>query len=253
MLHADLICPVPQPHRLRGRQKAIPAGDNQMHILRQPACQHTKERGDAQIRQEMKIVHEDIAGGLSRQLMAEIIHQQSAAGCVCGADIVPQKVITGAGKGVLCAFPENRKVIRIYADANNSQRLHLCALLQIPVHRCGLTVAHRCDYRGQGVAGDGPQTFLLALGYVDGVQIPFRFWHGEFLLIPSMLFLCSDVISQFLIYTNIQRDTGHIENVQRKKQIASNTKWYVLCIFAVRQSFINHLLCKCDNSSISLQ
>ena len=89
-----------------------------MHILGQPVCQHTKEGGDAPIRQEVKIVHKDIAGFFSRQLMAEIIHQQSAGG-IRGAGIVPQKVKTCPRKSVLYAFPKNRKVIGIYADAND--------------------------------------------------------------------------------------------------------------------------------------
>ena len=90
-----------------------------MHIRRQPVCQHTKERLDASIRQEMKIVRKDIAGCFSRQLMAEIIHQQSAAGGIRGADIVPQEVKTCPSKSVLYAFPKNSKVIGIYTDAND--------------------------------------------------------------------------------------------------------------------------------------
>ena len=75
-----------------------------MHIRRQPVCQHTKERGNASIRQEMKIVHKDIAGFFSRQLMAEIIHQQSAAGGIRGAGIVPQKVKPARAKASCTLF-----------------------------------------------------------------------------------------------------------------------------------------------------
>ena len=119
LLRADLIYPVPQSHHLCGSQKAIPAGDNQMHIRRQPVGQHTKKRGDTLIRQKMKIVHEDIAGCFSRQLMAEIIHQKSTTGDICGADIVHQKVKTCPGKSVLYAFPKNCNVIGIYADSDD--------------------------------------------------------------------------------------------------------------------------------------
>ncbi|WP_252208458.1 hypothetical protein [Enterocloster citroniae] len=67
----------------------------------------------------MKIIHEDIAGGFSRQLVAEIIHQQTAARGVRGTVIVPQEVKALTGKGVLCAFPEDGEVIGIYADADD--------------------------------------------------------------------------------------------------------------------------------------
>ena len=66
-----------------------------------------------------EIVHKDIAGFFSRQLMAEIIHQQSAAGGIRGAGIVPQEVKTCPSKSVLYAFQKNSKVIGIYTDAND--------------------------------------------------------------------------------------------------------------------------------------
>lgn len=49
----------------------------------------------------MKIVQENIAGGLSGQLVAERIHQQGAAGGVCGTGVIAQKIKPGAIKGVL--------------------------------------------------------------------------------------------------------------------------------------------------------
>ena len=32
-----------------------------------------------------------------------------------------------------------------------------------------------------GAAEDGPQTFLQTFGYVNGIQVPFRFWHDAHL------------------------------------------------------------------------
>ena len=90
----------------------------------------------------MKIVHKDIAGFFSRQLMTEIIHQQSAAGGIRGAGIVLQEVKTCPSKSVLYAFPKNSKVIGIYTDANDMQRFCFGTLGQIPVHRRSLSVAH---------------------------------------------------------------------------------------------------------------
>ena len=112
------------------------------------------------------------------QRMAEIVHQQSAARCVRGAGILPQETKAGAGKRLLHAFPEDRKVGGIHADADDVQRLCLGALTEIPVHRRGLSIAHGRDHRGHRAAGDGTQALLKALGYVNGVQVPFRFRHG---------------------------------------------------------------------------
>ena len=108
----------------------------------------------------MKVVHENIVGRISRQLMAEVIHQQSAAGCIRGTGVIPQKIKAGTGKRLLYAFPEDRKVIGIHADADDFQGFRLGALLQIPVHRRGLSVAHGGDHGGHGAAGDGPQALL---------------------------------------------------------------------------------------------
>ena len=46
---------------------------------------------------------------------------------------------------------------QIHADADDFQGFRLGALLQIPVHCRGLSVAHGGDHRGHGAAGDGPQ------------------------------------------------------------------------------------------------
>ena len=51
--------------------------------------------------------------------MAEIIRQQSPTGGIRGAGIVPQEVKTCPNKGVLYAFPEDLKIIGIYADADD--------------------------------------------------------------------------------------------------------------------------------------
>ena len=160
LLRANLIGLCPQPHRLRSGHKTVPAGDDQMHIDGQPVCQHTEEGRGTSVRQQMKIVNENVAGCFSRQLMAEVIHHQSAARCVRGARIFPQEGEARAGKRLLYAFPEDRKVIGIHADADDFQGFRLGALLQIPVHRRGLSVAHGGDHGGHGAAGDGPQALL---------------------------------------------------------------------------------------------
>lgn len=127
----------------------------------------------------MKIVQENIAGGLSGQLVAERIHQQGAAGGVCGTGVIVQKIKPGAIKGVLHAFPEDREIVGINADTDDLQCFHLGALFQISVHRRGFPVPHGRDYGRQSAAGDRPQAFLQPFGYVNGIQIPLRFRHGH--------------------------------------------------------------------------
>ena len=209
LLRADLIHPRPQPHHLRSRQKAIPAGDDQMHIRRQPVCQHTEKQRGALVGQQVKIVDEQIAGRFPRQLMAEIVRQQASAGGVRGTGILPQQVDARAGKGVLRAPPEDRKIVGIHADADDAQRPGLCALLQIPVHRGGLSVAHRGDHGGQRAAGDRPQALLQPLGYVDGVQLPLWLRHGA-----SSVRRCALTI----FYTK----TGPLASGKRKEECAAS-------------------------------
>ena len=160
LLRADLIHFGPKPHRLRGGQKTIPACNDQMYICGQAVCQHTEEQRGALVGQQVKIVDEEIAGRLNCQRMAEIVHQQSAASGVCRTGIVPQNVKPGPGKRLLYAFPEDGEVVGVYADADHFQGFRLGALLQIPVHCRGLSVAHGGDHGGHGAAGDGPQALL---------------------------------------------------------------------------------------------
>ena len=47
----------------------------------------------------------------------------------------------GPGKRLLYAFPEDGEVVGVYADADHFQGFRLGALLQIPVHCRGLSVA----------------------------------------------------------------------------------------------------------------
>ena len=181
LFRADLIDPGPQADRLRHGEKAVPAGYDEVDVPRQAVGQRAEKTADAIVCQQVEIVQEEVAGGLPRQLVAEVIHQQPAAGCVRGAGVIPQKVKAGAGKGALHAPPEDGQVVRVYADTDDRQRLGLCALLQIPVHRRGLTVPHGGHHSGEGAAGDGPQALLQPLGYVDRIQIPLRLWHSAFL------------------------------------------------------------------------
>ena len=121
-----------------------------------------------------------VASFIARKTYA-MFKEQSAARGVRGAGIVPQNVKPGPEKRFLYAFPEDRKVVGIYADADAVQGLRSGALTEIPVHRRGLPVAHGGDHGGHGAAGDGPQALLQPLGYVNGVQIPLRFWHPAYL------------------------------------------------------------------------
>ena len=178
LLRADLIYPVSQPDDLRSGQETIPAGNDQMHIAGQAVCKGAEKTRDAIVRQQVEIVDEQVAGGFPRQLTAEIVCQQSPSGSIRGTGVVPQEVKARPGKSVLHTLPEDGEVVGVHADTDDLRRFCSGSLFQIPVYRRGLAVAHGRDHRSQGTAGDGPQTLLQALGYVDGVQIPFLFWHG---------------------------------------------------------------------------
>ena len=181
LFHANLIYLAPQPHRLRGGQKAVAACNDHMHIGRQPICQHAKEQGGTLVRQQMKIVNEDVTGGFARQHVAEIVHQQPAACRVRWAGILPQEGEPCAGKRLLYALPENRKVVGIHADTDDMQRLRFGVLAEIPVHRCGFSIAHGRDHSRHGTAGNRPQALLQPLRYINGIQIPFWLWHNAHL------------------------------------------------------------------------
>ena len=101
------------------RKKAVTAGNDQMHIFRQPPRQRANETGNAFVCQKVKIVYEQIAGRFARQLAAQIVCQQSAARGIRGTGIVPQEIKALTGKGVLYAFPEDGEVVGIYADADD--------------------------------------------------------------------------------------------------------------------------------------
>ena len=178
LLCADLIYSGAQPYRLCGRQKAVAAGDDQMHIDGQTVCEHTEKQRSALVRQQVEIVDKEVAGRFARQRVAEIVHQQPAARGVRGAGVFPQEGEARAGESILHAFPEDGQIVGIHTDADHLHRLQPRPLLQIPVYRRGLSIAHGRDHRGHRAAGDGTQALLKALGYVNGVQVPFRFRHG---------------------------------------------------------------------------
>ena len=113
--------------------------------------------------------------------MAEIVHQQPAACRVRWAGILPQEGEPCAGKRLLNALPENRKVVGIHTDTDDMQRLRFGVLAEIPVHRCGFSITHGRDHGRHGAAGNRPQALLQPLRYVNGVQIPFWLWHNAHL------------------------------------------------------------------------
>ena len=119
MFRANLVNLAPQPDGFRDGQKPVPAGNDQVYVTRHTICKGAEKIGNAAVRQQVKIVNKDIAGSFSCQLMAEIICQQSPSGGIRGAGIIPHEIKTCPNKGVLYAFPEDLKVIGIYADADD--------------------------------------------------------------------------------------------------------------------------------------
>jgi len=111
----------------------------------------------------MKIVNKNIIICLACQKVAEVICKQTAAGRIRRALIFLKKVKTCKPKGILHAFPENRKVIGINADADHNPMILFHPLIQIPVYSRGLPIAHRSYHRCQGTPGDRPQLLLQTL------------------------------------------------------------------------------------------
>ena len=163
-----------------------------MYVRRQAVREHAEEGRRAAIRQQVEVVDEDIAGRLPRQLVAEIVRQQTAARRVLGAVTVPHKAEARAGESILHAFPEDGQIVGIHTDADHLHRLQPRPLLQIPVYRRGLSIVHGRDHGGQGAAGDEAQAFLKPLRYIDRIQIPFRFGTS---FRPSPDILCYSVLS----------------------------------------------------------
>ena len=160
---ADLIDPAAQPDDLRRREEQVPAGDDQVRVFRQAACGGAEKGGGPAVRQQVKVVNENVAGGFAGQLMAEAVGQQAAAGRVRGAGVVLKEGKACPGKGILHAPPENGQVVGVDADADHPGILVPGPLRQIPVYRRGLAVAHGGHDGGQGTAGDGPQALLQPL------------------------------------------------------------------------------------------
>ena len=101
----------------------------------------------------------------------------------CSDPNVTAAYLLGIVKGVLHTFPENRKIARVHTDAHNVRRFGSGTFREIPLHRRRFAVSHGCNHGRHGTARDWPQALLQPLGYVDRVQIPFRFWHGAHLRI----------------------------------------------------------------------
>ena len=134
-----------------------------MRLRGQPEYQIAQEFRDPVVGEQVKIVDENIAGDGIRQRMAELIHKQAGAGGIGGTGVVPQKVNAAVDKGLLDAFPEDRQVVRIDADANHANVLHLGPLLQVPADGGSFAIAHRGHHGGKGAVGDGTQTLLHPL------------------------------------------------------------------------------------------
>ena len=51
----------------------------------------------------------------------------------------------------------------------------------------------------QYITGDGPQALLQPLGYVNSIQVPFRFWHGSTLRCASTDFFAYNGFDLYVI------------------------------------------------------
>ena len=148
-----------------------------MHILRQTICQITQEICHPRIRQQMKIINENIIHGTSPQCITDSIYEESRRCHIIRAFTSIQKIQSRKCKGLLYTFPENRQIIRINADAYLHHLFCLQLSAQIPVHCCGFPITHRRSYCSQRTLRNRAQTFLQTLRYVDCVQMISPFWH----------------------------------------------------------------------------
>ena len=105
LLRPDLVHLRPEPYGLRRRQETIATRDDQMHIGRQTICQHAQKDRGPPIRQQVEIIDENKAGRLSRERMAQIIHQEPRARRIGRAAVVPEEIQAGAREGVLHTSP----------------------------------------------------------------------------------------------------------------------------------------------------
>ena len=158
VFHGDLMELPAQPHHLPAGEEPVPAGHDDVDVLRQAVGQDAEEVHDAAIGHQVEVIDEDIVGGGTGQGETEVVHQQAGAGGVIGTRVLLQKGQTGKGKGFLNALPEDGHVVRINADPDGLHcRVFLDLFRQIPADGCGLPVAHGRNHRGQGTAPDGGQ------------------------------------------------------------------------------------------------
>ena len=105
LLRPDLVHLRPEPHGFRRRQKPIATRDDEMHIGRQAMRQHAQKDRGPPIRQQVEIIDKNKTGRLSRERMAQIIHQEPRTRRVGWAAVVPEEIQAGAREGVLHTSP----------------------------------------------------------------------------------------------------------------------------------------------------
>ena len=178
LLRTDLIEPPAQPEHLVRRQEAVAAGDDQMHVLRQPVRQHTQKARDADIREQMEVVEEQIAGRFAPERVAQVVREKRRPGGIRRTRALPEHIQPRAGECILRASPEDGQIVGIDADAQDARLLQLCPFAEIPVHGGRFSVAHRRDHGRQRTARNWTQALLQALRDIDAVQIPPPLRHG---------------------------------------------------------------------------
>ena len=154
--------PAETDHGLAG-EKAVAARDEQVHVFRKPCRERAEKACRAGVGEQVKIVDEEIARDLARERVAEIVGQKARVRRVGGAGVVLQKREPRVRKGVLHAFPEDREIVGIHADADDARAPGALLLAEVPVHRRRFAVAHRGDDGRERTAGNGAQAFLQAL------------------------------------------------------------------------------------------
>ena len=168
----DAVQTPAQPQHLVPGQDLVPAGGDQMHIIRQSCRQFAQKVGHPPVRHQVQVVQKHIPWLLPPQLPAQGVGQQTGGGRVPGALEALQRRQSRIPEGPAAALPQGGQAVGIDADADGAAR---GLGPQEPVHRRGLAVAHGGRYHRQGAAAHRLQAGPESWGNIDraGVRLPF--------------------------------------------------------------------------------
>ena len=175
----DAVQTPAQPQHLVPGQGLVPAGGDQMHIIRQSCRQFAQEAGHPPVRHQVQVVQKHIPWLLPPQLPAQGVGQQTGGRRIPGALEALQRRQSRIPEGPAAALPQGGQAVGIDADADGAAR---GLGPQEPVHRRGLAVAHGSRYHRQGAAAHRLQAGPESWGNIDRAGVRLSFCHEKCLL-----------------------------------------------------------------------